>query len=59
MRRHESSLLRGMGRIEIDNERANQILAKINEAAHEQCPKCGVEHEHKAPVCAIRFSKSD
>ncbi len=30
----------GMLRIEIHNERANQMLAKIKEAACEQCRKC-------------------
>ena len=45
----------GMRRIEIHNERANQILAKINEAAHEQCPKCGVEHENKAPCLCYKI----
>ena len=39
----------GMERTEIHIERANQILAKIHEAALEQCPKCGPDQENKAP----------
>ena len=39
----------GIRRIELHNERANQMRAKINEAAREQCPKCGPDQEHKAP----------
>ncbi len=46
---------RGMWRIEIHNKRANQILAKINEAPHEQCPKCGADQENKAPCLCYQF----
>ena len=55
--RMKAAYSRGMERIEIHNERANQILAKINEAAHEQCPKCGAEHEHKAPCLCYQIYK--
>ena len=47
----------GMGRIEIHNERANQILSKIHEAALEQCPKSGPDQEHKAPCSCYQFYK--
>ena len=55
--RMKAAYSRGMGRIEIHNERAYQILAKIHEFAHEQCPKCGAEHEHKAPFLCYQFYK--
>ena len=45
----------GMARIEIHNERANQILAKINEVAREQCPKCGPDQENKAPCLCYQI----
>ena len=53
--RMKSAYSCGIGRIEIDNERANQILAKIGEAAHEQSPKCGLDQEHKAPCLCYQF----
>ena len=48
--RMKAAYSRGIGRIEIYNERANQILAKIHEAALEQCPKCGPEKGHWVDV---------
>ena len=45
----------GMRRIELHNERANQILAKINEAAREQCRKCGPDQEQKAPCLCYQI----
>ena len=47
--RMKAAYSRGMLSIEIHNERANQMLAKIKEAALEQCPQCGGDREHKAP----------
>ena len=48
----------GMWRIDKHNERAYQILAKINEAAHQQCPMCGPDQEHKAPcVCYQNYEE--
>ncbi len=46
---------RGMGRIEVNNERAYQILDKIHQAAHEQCQKCGPDQENKAPCSCYQF----
>ena len=45
----------GMARIEIHNERANQILAKLNDAEDEQCPKCGPDKENKAPCLCYQI----
>ena len=53
--RIKAAYSRGIGRIEIHNERANQVLAKIHEAAHEQCPKCGPDQENKAPCLCYQF----
>ena len=55
--RMKAAYSRGMERIQIHNERANQILAKIHEAAHEQCPKCGPDQENKAPCSCYQFYK--
>ena len=53
--RMKAAYSRGMGRIEIHNERAYQILAKIHEFALEQCPKCGPDQEHKAPCLCYQI----
>ena len=53
--RMKAAYSRGMGRIEIHNERANQILTKMHEAAHEQCPKCGPDQEKKAPCLCYQL----
>ena len=55
--RMKAAYSRGMERIEKHNERANQMLAKINEAAHEQCPKCGPDQENKAPCLWYQIYK--
>jgi len=53
--RMKAAYSRGMGRIEVHNERAYQILDKIHEAAHEQCQKCGPDQENKAPCSCYQF----
>jgi len=55
--RMKAAYSKGMERIEIHNERANKILAKIHEAALEQCPKCGPDQENKAPCLWYQFYK--
>ncbi len=56
--RMKAAYSRGMWIIEIHNERANQILAKIHEAALEQCQKCGPDQENTVLSVLSRESRS-